>query len=208
MNTSCFKPLKDFDLYEINGVGDVRKITTKRNLKCTKTKSGDRFDLYDSGHHITISRSKIVYCYNHDTSPYELRGKVISDGDLLSISEHIFNLKEYNMQRMITIKQNKEKSDVIHAYERNLNILSLLYKLVSNRLSVKEARELSDVLEGSIRKALHRYYADKKEYRKEEIDDIIRDLYFGTFIEHCPFNMDLYVYEIVKRKLKNKKDEL
>lgn len=207
MNTNCFKPLKDFDLYEINEVGDVRKITTKRHIKCRKTKSGDRFDLYDSGHHITIARSKIVYCYNHDTSPYELRGKVIGNGKLLSISQHIFNLKEYNMQRMITIKQNKEKSDVIHAYERNLNIMSLLYKLVSNRLSVKEARELSDVLEGSIRKALQRYYADKKEYRKEEIDDIIRDLYFGTFIEHCPFNMDLYVYEIVKRKLKNKKND-
>lgn len=207
MNTSCFKPLKDFDLYEINEVGDVRKITTKRYLKCMKTKSGDRFDLYDSGHHITIARSKIIYCYNHDTSPYELRGKVISNGELLSISEHIKKLKEYNMQRMITIKHNKEKSDVIYAYERNLNNLSLLYKLVSNSLSAKEARELSDVLEGSIRKALQRYYTDKKEYRKEEIDDIVRDLYFDTFIEHCPFNMDLYVYEIVKRKLKNKKDD-
>lgn len=207
MNTNCFKPLKDFDLYEINGNGDVRKITTKRNLKCTKTKSGDRFDLYDSGHHITISRSKIVYCYNHDTSPYELRGKVISNGDLLSISEHIKNLKELNIQRMETIMENKEKEDVVYHYEKSINNLILLQKLITQRLSKQEGVELYNILEKSIRKALQRYYADKREYRKEEIDDIVKELYFGTFLEHCPFNMDIYVYEIVKRKLKNKKND-
>lgn len=80
MSRDCFKPLKDFDLYEINSSGDVRKQTTKRMLTAQKTKTGDRYFLYDSGHALTISRSKLAYCYQHNTSPYEIRDKVISGG--------------------------------------------------------------------------------------------------------------------------------
>lgn len=101
MNQDCFKPLKDFYLYEVNDVGSVRKISTKRMLTPRRTKSGDRYELYDSGYRITISRNKLKYCYENNASPYELRGKVISDGILMTIAEHCSYLHITNIERNI-----------------------------------------------------------------------------------------------------------
>ena len=79
--------------------------------------------------------------------------------------------------------------------------------MLKKELTTIEGRELSELVGGSIRKALVRYYRDKKEYRKEEIEDLAKDIFYDTFLNHCPFNVDCYIYEIVKRKLKNKKNE-
>lgn len=207
MNTLCFRPLKDFSLYEINDKGDVRKITTKRPITCCKTKTGDRFYLHDSGKVLTISRSKLIYCYEHDTSPYELRGKCISNGELMSLSEHVSNLKTFNQTRIRDYRNDKEREDIIHTYEKNLRCLNLLYKLITQDLSRKESVELSKMILSSTRKALCRYYSDKGEYRKEEINDIVRDLFYGTFIDYCPFNIDAYIYRIIQRKLTHKKNK-
>ena len=60
MSQDYFRPLKDFDMYEVNSEGSVRKITTKRMLTPRRTHSGDRFELKDSGHRITISSNKLA----------------------------------------------------------------------------------------------------------------------------------------------------
>lgn len=206
MNQDCFKPLKDFSLYEINAKGDVRKCTTKRRLTPQKTHSGDRFNLHDSGHIITISRNKLCYCYEWNVSPYELRGKVVSDGVLMTIAEHCSYLHITNIIRSANSKKDYEKEDLIHQYEYNINAMTLLLKLLKNELTEKEGIELRDIIESVIRKGVVRYYRNKKEYRKEEIQDLGRDIVYDTFLNHCPFNIDCYVYEIVKRKLGNKKN--
>lgn len=207
MSQDCFKPLKDFYLYEVNAQGDVRKRTSKRPLTPMKTKSGDRFSLHDSGHILTIARSKLKYCYEHNRSPYELRGRVISQGQLMTISDHCEQLALMNAERIENYKYHKDKEDLLKLYEYNIRFLELFCKMLKKELARNEAWELSELVGGSIRKALVRYYRDKKEYRKEEIEDLAKDIFYNTFLEHCPFNMDCYIYEIVKRKLKNKKNE-
>ena len=205
MSQDCFKPLKDFDMYEVNSEGSVRKITTKRMLTPRKTKSGDRFELEDSGHRITISRNKLAYCFSHDTSPYELRGQVISNGELMSISQHCENLRLLNKERTKQAICDSEKEDVIFNYERNIHFLQMLLKLLKMDIDSKEGAELESEVRKCIRKAITRYYRDKGEYRKEEIDDLAKDIFYDTFFKHCPFNMDCYIYEIVKRKLGSKR---
>lgn len=205
MSQDCFKPLKDFHLYEVNCEGSVRKITTKRMLKSQKTHSGDRFMLYDSGHCITISRTKLAYCYEYNVSPYELKGKVISDGVLMTIAEHCSYLHITNIVDNIYAKKDAEPEDLIHQYEYNIKFLTLFLKLLKKGLTNKESLELKDSIESVIRKSVVRYYRNQKEYRKEEIQDLGKDIIYGTFLRHCPFNIDCYVYEIVKRKLGNKK---
>ena len=205
MSQDYFKPLKDFDMYEVNGEGSVRKITTKRMLTPRKTKSGDRFELQDSGHRITISRNKLTYCFSHDTSPYELRGQVISNGELMSVSQHCENLRLLNKERTKQAIFDSEKEDVIFNYERNIHFLQMLLKLLKMDIDSKEGAELESEVRKCIRKAITRYYRDKGEFRKEEIDDLAKDIFYGTFFKHCPFNMDCYIYEIVKRKLGNKR---
>ena len=190
MSESTYRPLKDFHLYEVSPNGDVRKRTTKRPLTPMRTKSGDRFALYDSGHCFTISRSKLRYCYRNGTSPYELRGKVISNG---LMNEEIHRLAKIDTE------------DLIAQYERGERFLSLMVKMLREELSEEEGEELQGMVKSCIRKGLVRYYRDKKEYRKEEIDDIAKEVFYGTFLSHCPLNIDCYVYEIVKRKLGNKK---
>ena len=130
MSQDYFRPLKDFDMYEVNSEGSVRKITTKRMLTPRKTKSGDRFELKDSGHRITISRNKLAYCFSHDTSPYELRGQVLSNGELMSISQHCENLRLLNKERTKQAICDSEKEDVIFNYERNIHFLQMLLKLL------------------------------------------------------------------------------
>lgn len=203
MNNSRFEPLKDFHLYEVNGSGDVRKRTTKRSLTPMKTASGDRFALYDSGHCLTVSRSKLKYCYQNNTSPYELRGKVISNGELADIAEHCNRLKLMNEEIHRLSKTDTE--DLIVQYKLGERFLSLMTKMLRQDLSAEEGEELHEMVRSCIRKGLVRYYRDKKEYRKEEIDDIAKEVFYGTFLSHCPLNIDCYVYEIIKRKLGNKK---
>lgn len=205
MNQDCFKPLKDFDMYEVNSEGSVRKMTTKRMLTPRRTHSGDRFELKDSGHRITISRNKLAYCYENDVSPYELRGKVVSDGVLMTIAEHCSYLHITNIERSTYAKIDEEKEDLIFQYEQNIEFLTLLLKLLKMEINSTEGQQLTDKVRSVIRKALVRYYRDKKEYRKEEIEDMVKDIMYGTFFKHCPFNMDCYIYEIVKRKLGNKR---
>lgn len=205
MNQDYFRSLKDFDMYEVNREGSVRKITTKRMLTPRKTKSGDRFELKDSGHRITISRNKLAYCFSHDTSPYELRGQVISNGELMSISQHCENLRLLNKERAKQAICDSEKEDIIFNYERNIHFLQMLLKLLKMDIDSKEGAELESEVRKCIRKAITRYYRDKGEYRKEEIDDLAKDIFYDTFFKHCPFNMDCYIYEIVKRKLGNKR---
>lgn len=200
-----FKPLKDFPLYEVNEGGGVRKKTTKRKLTPQKTHNGDRFHLYDSGHRITISRNKLIYCYEYNTSPYELRGKVISDGVLMTIAEHCSYLHITNIEREVYAKIDAEDSDLVFQYERNINFLTLLLKLLKREISNKEGEELFNKVQSVIRKSVVRYYRDKREYRKEEVDDIVKDIFYDTFLKHCPFNIDCYMYEIVKRKMRNRK---
>lgn len=199
MSQDYFKPLKDFILYEVNKEGDVRKRTSKRPLTPQKTKTGDRFHLHDSGHILTIARSKLQYCYENGCSPYELRGRVMSNGKLMSVAEHCERLRKLNLERIENYNCNAE-NDVVAYYEYNIRFLSLLYKMISQTLTIEEAQELSSLIESSTRKALVRYYRDKKEYRKEEIDDVVKELFYGTFLKHCPANIDCYIYEIVKRK--------
>lgn len=103
---------------------------------------------------------------------------------------------------------NKDTDDLIYQYEYGQRLLSLMVKMLKRNLSKDEAEELSDMVRSCIRKGLVRYYRDKREYRKEEIDDIAREVFYGTFLTHCPLNIDCYVYEIVKRKLGNKKKAL
>lgn len=170
-----------------------------------KTKSGDRFELKDSGHRITISRNKLAYCFSHDTSPYELRGQVLSNGELMSISQHCENLRLLNKERTKQAICDSEKEDVIFNYERNIHFLQMLLKLLKMDIDSKEGAELESEVRKCIRKAITRYYRDKGEYRKEEIDDLAKDIFYDTFFKHCPFNMDCYIYEIVKRKLGNKR---
>ncbi|MBQ4589010.1 MAG: hypothetical protein IJA95_06965 [Bacteroidaceae bacterium] len=203
MSESTFHPLKDFHLYEVGPNGDVRKRTTKRPLTPMRTKSGERFALYDSGHCLTISRSKLRYCYRNGTSPYELRGKVISDGELTDIANHCNRLRLMNEEIHRLAKADTE--DLIAQYERGERFLSLMIKMLRKELSEEEGEELQGMVKSCIRKGLVRYYRDKKEYRKEEIDDIAKEVFYGTFLSHCPLNIDCYVYEIVKRKLGNKK---
>ena len=205
MNRDCFKPLKDFNLYEINANGDVRKRTTKRHLSVAKTKSGDRFYLSDSGHILTISRSKLQYCYKHGTSPYEIRDKVVSNGVLLSVAEHCENLKLLNIERLEHIRNERENADLIFQYENGVEFMSMMVKLLKGELNNKDGQALQSKVISCIRKALVRYYRDKGEYRKEEINDIAKDVFYGTFLQCCPLNLDCYVYEIVKRKFGNKK---
>ena len=207
MNQGSFKPLKDFILYEVNNKGDIRKRTSKRPLTPQKTKTGDRFHLHDSGHILTIARSKLKYCYEHECSPYELRGRVISQGKLMTLSQHCEKLALMNFERIENYNYHKDKEDVLKLYEYNLRFLELFRKMLKKELTTIEGRELSELVGGSIRKALVRYYRDKKEYRKEEIEDLAKDIFYDTFLNHCPFNVDCYIYEIVKRKLKNKKNE-
>ena len=205
MNQDCFKPLKDFDLYEINTNGDVRKRTTKRYLTVAKTKTGDRFYLSDSGHTLTISRSKLQYCYKHNTSPYEIRDKVISGRVLMSVSQHCKKLYLLNQERLQCIAKDKEREDLIFQYERGISFLNNMLALLKGELGNKDVIQLNDDITNCIRKAMVRYYCDKKEYRKEEIEDIVRDVFYSCFLSHCPLNIDCYVYEIVKRKFGNKK---
>lgn len=207
MSRDCFKPLKDFYLYEVNTQGDVRKRTSKRPLTPMKTKSGDRFSLHDSGHILTIARSKLKYCYEHNCSPYELRGRVISQGQLMTISDHCERLARMNAERIENYKHHKDKEDLLKLYEYNIRFLELFYKMLKKQIATNEVYELSELVGGVIRKALARYYRDKKEYRKEEIEDLVKDIFYNTFLEYCPFNIDCYIYEIVKRKLKNKKND-
>lgn len=206
MNSSPFEPLKDFHLYEVNKEGDVRKRTTKRHLTPMKSSSGERFALYDSGHCLTISRTKLQYCYQYHASPYELRGKVISNGALMEVSEHCRNLHLMNAE--IHRLSDKDTEDLICQYEHSQRFLSLMVKMLKRELNNEEAEELSDMVKSCIRKGLVRYYRDKKEYRKEEIDDIAREVFYGTFLTHCPLNIDCYVYEIIKRKLGNRKKDI
>lgn len=203
MNNSRFEPLKDFHLYEVNETGDVRKRTTKRPLTPMKSNGGDRFALYDSGHCLTISRSKLKYCYRNQTSPYELRGKVLSNGDLIDIGDHCRRLHLVNAE--IHRLSDKDTNDLICQYEYSQRFLSLMVKMLKRELNQDEAEELSCMVRSCIRKGLVRYYRYKRQYRKEEIDDIAREVFYGTFLMHCPLNIDCYVYEIVKRKLGNKK---
>lgn len=203
MSENIFRPLKDFHLYEVSPNGDVRKRTTKRPLTPMQTKSGERFALYDSGHCLTISRSKLRHCYRNGTSPYELRGKVISNGELTDIASHCNRLKLMNEE--IHRLSKADADDLITQYERGERFLSLMIKMLRKELSEEEGEELQEMVRSCIRKGLVRYYRDKKEYRKEEIDDIAKEVFYGTFLSHCPLNIDCYVYEIVKRKLGNKK---
>ena len=205
MSRDCFKPLKDFDLYEINSKGDVRKRTTKRMLTAQKTKTGDRYFLYDSGHALTISRSKLAYCYQHNTSPYEIRDKVISEGVLMSVSQHCKKLLLLNQERLECIAKDKEREDLIFQYERSISFLNNMLALLKGELTNEGAVALNEDVTNCIRKAMVRYYCDKKEYRKEEIEDIARQVFYSCFLSHCPLNIDCYVYEIVKRKFGNKK---
>ena len=182
MNQDCFKPLKDFDLYEINSNGDVRKRTTKRMLTAQKTKTGDRFSLYDSGHALTISRSKLAYCYQHNTSPYEIRDKVISGGVLMSVSQHCKKLYLLNQERLKCIAKDKEREDLIFQYERSISFLNNMLALLKGELGNKDVIQLNDDITNCIRKAMVRYYCDKKEYRKEEIEDIAREVFYSCFL--------------------------
>ena len=206
MGNDIYKPLKDFVLYEVNEDGDIRKRTTQRNLTPMKSNSGDRFALYDSGHCLTVSRSKLKYCYQNDISPYELRGKVISNGMLMGISEHINSLHLMNAE--MRDLYGKEVGDLIVQYEYGLRFLSLMVKLLKRELNEQEGVELHGMVKSCIRKGMVRYYRDKREYRKEEINDIAREVFYGTFLQHCPLNIDCYVYEIIKRKMGNRKKTL
>lgn len=205
MSQDCFKPLKDFDMYEVNSEGSVRKITTKRMLTPRRTHSGDRFELKDSGHRITISRNKLAYCYENDVSPYELRGKVVSDGVLMTIAEHCSYLHITNIERRTYAKIDEEKEDLIFQYERNIRFMQLLLKFIKGELDTQESIELRNRVQSVIRKSTLRYYRNKGEYRKDEINDLGKDIMYGTFLKYCPLNMDCYIYEIVKRKLGNKR---
>ena len=80
-----------------------------------------------------------------------------------------------------------------------------MVKMLREELSEEDGKELQEMIRSCIRKGLVRYFRDKKEYRKEEIDDIAKEVFYGTFLSHCPLNIDCYVYEIIKRKLGNKK---
>lgn len=192
-------------MYEINSNGDVRKRTTKRMLTALKTKTGDRFNLHDSGHVLTISRSKLAYCYQYNTSPYEIRDKVISGGVLMSVSQHCKKLYLLNQERLECIAKDKEREDLIFQYERSISFLNNMLALLKGELKNKDAVALNDDITNCIRKAMVRYCCDKKEYRKEEIEDIAREVFYSCFLSHCPLNIDCYVYEIVKRKFGNKK---
>lgn len=205
MSQDCFKPLKDFDMYEVNSEGSVRKITTKRMLTPRRTHSGDRFELKDSGHRITISRNKLAYCYEHDVSPYELRGKVVSDGVLMTIAEHCSYLHITNIERHYYHKIDEEEEDVIFQYERTIRFLNLLLKFKKQELNDEEGRELNDLMQSMVRKAIVRYYRFEKEYRKEEIEEICRTLFYDTYLAHCPFNIDRHIYKVCKSRLGNKR---
>ena len=102
-------------------------------------------------------------------------------------------------------KIDKEYEDLIVQYEYNIKFLTLIQKLLKRELTDDEALDLKNRIESITRKGILRYYRDKKEYRKEEIMDLGKELMYGTFLKYCPFNIDCYVYEIIKRKLGNKK---